>query len=56
MLGVVVDAYNKSVPINTEIEEKKTNLNLNNKNILLHLVHHLPRRGVWGERGSGRNF
>ena len=47
MLGVVVDAYNKSVPINTEIEDKKTNLNLNNKNILLHWFITFPE-GVYG--------
>ena len=50
MLGVVVDAYNKSVPINTEIEDKKTNLNLNNKNILLHWFITFPER-VYGDKG-----
>ena len=47
MLGVVVDAYNKSVLINTEIEDKKTNLNLNNTNILLHWFITF-REGVYG--------
>ena len=36
MLAAAVDAYSKWVPINTEIEDKKTKFNLNNKNILLH--------------------
>ena len=51
MLGVVVDAYNKSVPINTEIEDKKTNLNLNNTNILLHWFITFPE-GVYGGKGG----
>ena len=51
MLGVVVDAYNKSVPINTEIEDKKTNLNLNNKNILLCWFITFPE-GVYGGEGG----
>ena len=53
MLGVVVDAYNKSVPINTEIEDKKTNLNLNNKNILLHIcyIHSPSQKGCMGGKG-----
>ena len=51
MLGVVVDAYNKSVPINTEIEDKKTNLNLNNKNILLHWFITFPEGVYGGGRG-----
>ena len=51
MLGVVVDAYNKSVPINTEMEDKKTNLNLNNKNNLLHWFITFPE-GVYGGKGG----
>ena len=51
MRGVVVDAYNNSVPINTEIEDKKTNLNLNNKNILLHWFITFPE-GVYGGKGG----
>ena len=50
MLGAVVDTYNKSVPINTEIEDKKTNLNFNNKNNLLHWFITFPE-GVWGGKG-----
>ena len=51
MLGAVVDAYNKSVPINTEREDKKTKLNLNNKNILLHRFITFPE-GVYGGKGG----
>ena len=51
MLGAVVDAYNKSVPINTEREDKKTKLNLNNKNILLHWFITFPE-GVYGGKGG----
>ena len=47
MLGVVVDAYNKSVPINTEIEDKKTNLNLNNK-IFCYIGSSHSQKGVYG--------
>ena len=53
MLGVVVGAYNKSVPINTEIEDKETNLNLNNKNILLHWFITFPE-GVYGGGEGGK--
>ena len=49
MLGPVVDTYNKSVPINTEIEDIKTNLNVNNKNILLHWFITFPE-GVCGAK------
>ena len=36
MLAAAVDAYSKLVPIKTEIEDKKIEINVNNKNILLH--------------------
>ena len=52
MLGLVVDAYNKSVPINTEIEDKKTNLNLNNKNIFLHWFITFPEGVYRGGKGG----
>ena len=51
MLGGVVNAYNKSVPINTEREDKKTKLNLNNKTILLHWFITFPE-GVYGGKGG----
>ena len=51
MLSVVVDAYNKSVPINTEIGDKKTNLNVNNKNILLNWFITFPDVVYGGEGG-----
>ena len=51
MLGAVVNAYNKSVPINTEREDKKTKLNLNNKTILLHWFITFPE-GVYGGKGG----
>ena len=51
MLGPVVDTYNKSVPINTEIEDIKTNLNVNNKNIFLHWFITFPEWVCGGEGG-----
>ena len=52
MLGVVVDAYNKSVPIKTETEDKKKNFNLNNTNILLNWFITFPE-GVYVKGGRG---
>ena len=53
MLGAVVDTYNESVPINTEIEDKRKQFKFEKFKYFVTLVHHLPRKGVGGEGGFG---